>query len=56
MRNFWYDCSGQDIVEYSLLLAFVGLAGAAIFLGMGQLINGLWTVSNSRLAAANSSS
>jgi Flp pilus assembly pilin Flp len=48
--------SGQDILEYSLLLAGIALAGAATFLGMSQVINGLWLISNSRLASANSGS
>jgi len=47
------DEHGQDLVEYSLLLAFVCLVGAAMFIGMGQTTSGLWTTVNSRLAAAN---
>ncbi len=47
---------GQDLIEYSLLLAFVALAGAAIFIGMGQITGGIWTIVNSRLAEANQSS
>ena len=50
---FLYDDSGQDLVEYSLLLAFIALAGAAAIIGMGGSINLLWSVANSRLAAAN---
>lgn len=51
--SFLRDESGQDLVEYSLLLAFVALAGAAALIGMGQLTGGLWSTANSRLAAAN---
>ena len=47
---------GQDLVEYSLLLAFVALAGAAMYIGMGQSTRTIWTIVNSRLAAANQSS
>ena len=32
MRNFWQDEAGQDLIEYTLLLAFVALASAALFL------------------------
>ena len=53
---FWRDEWGQDMVEYSLLLAFVCLAGAALFIGMGQTTRGLWGIVNNRLAAANQSS
>jgi Flp pilus assembly pilin Flp len=54
--RFWRDEDGQDLVEYSLLLAFVCLAGAAMFIGMGRNVNGIWSIVNSRLASANQSS
>ena len=47
---------GQDLVEYSLLLAFVCLSGAALFIGMGQTTSGLWGIVNTRLASANQAS
>jgi len=57
---FWQqvliDDRGQDLVEYSLLLAFVCLVGAATFIGMGQTISGIWSIANNRLASANCSS
>jgi Flp pilus assembly pilin Flp len=43
---------GQDMVEYVLILAFVALAGAAAILGMSGDINTIWSIANSRLAAA----
>ncbi|HUQ95950.1 MAG TPA: hypothetical protein VM120_30005 [Bryobacteraceae bacterium] len=49
----WRGEEGQDLLEYSLLLAFIVLAGAASFISMGGTINGLWGIVNSRLAAAN---
>jgi Flp pilus assembly pilin Flp len=54
--SFWKDDRGQDLVEYSLLLAFVCLSGAALFIGMGRTTSTLWGIVNSRLAAANQSS
>ena len=54
--SFWKDERGQDMVEYSLLLAFVALSGAALFLGMGVSTRTLWGIVNTRLAAANQSS
>jgi Flp pilus assembly pilin Flp len=51
--SFFKDERGQDLVEYSLILAFVALAGAAAYIGMSASTNGLWTVVNSRLASAN---
>jgi Flp pilus assembly pilin Flp len=53
--NFLRDDQGQDLIEYTLLMAFVALASAALFLGAGGSISGIWTTSNSQLAAASSS-
>ena len=52
-RNFWNDESGQDIIEYTLLMAFVALASAALFIGAGGSISGIWGTANTRLSAAN---
>jgi Flp pilus assembly pilin Flp len=54
LRNFWTDEQGQDLIEYSLLMAFVALASAALFLGAGNSIKGIWSTTNSQLTAANS--
>lgn len=57
MRNFTLefliDEEGQDLIEYSLLIAFVVLASAVIFKAAGQGVQGVWTAANSRLATAN---
>ena len=55
IRAFFLDELGQDLIEYTLLAAFVALASAALFVGGGGSISGIWTVANSRLAAANTS-
>jgi Flp pilus assembly pilin Flp len=52
--RFMRDEQGQDLVEYSLLLAFVALASAALFVAAGGSITGIWTAANTRLASANS--
>jgi len=58
MKNFLRDDQGQDLIEYTLLLAFVALASAALFISAGTSINSIWTIANSRLnnaaTAANS--
>ena len=54
LRNFWNEEQGQDLIEYTLLMAFVALASAALFLGAGGSIKGIWSVTNSQLASANS--
>jgi len=51
--SFLADDHGQDLIEYTLLMAFVALASAALFLGAGGSIKGIWSTSNSQLAAAN---
>jgi Flp pilus assembly pilin Flp len=53
LRNFRIDDSGQDLIEYTLLMAFVALASAALFLGAGNSIKGIWTSTNAQLSAAN---
>ena len=55
MTNFLRDEQGQDLIEYTLLLAFVALASAALFIGAGNSVKGIWSVTNSQLQAANSS-
>ncbi|HXG32124.1 MAG TPA: hypothetical protein VNJ11_02075 [Bryobacteraceae bacterium] len=54
-RRFLRDETAQDLVEYSLLLAFIGLAGAAVYMSVGSATGTLWSVVNSRLANANQS-
>ena len=53
LRTLWNDEQGQDLIEYTLLMAFVALASAALFLGAGGSIKGIWSVTNTQLAAAN---
>jgi Flp pilus assembly pilin Flp len=55
LRNLWNDEQGQDLIEYTLLLAFVALASAALFIGAGGSIKSIWTTTNSQLAAAAAS-
>ncbi|MGA2041297.1 MAG: Flp family type IVb pilin [Bryobacteraceae bacterium] len=56
LRNLWNDEQGQDLIEYTLLLAFVALASAALFIGAGGSIQKIWVVTNSQLAAAAAAS
>jgi Flp pilus assembly pilin Flp len=53
LLDFAWDDRGQDLVEYSLLLAFIALAGAAFYISMGQITGGIWSIVNNRLASAN---
>ena len=55
LKHFLTGESGQDLIEYTLLLAFVALASAALFMGAGGSVQGIWSITNSQLIAANSS-
>jgi Flp pilus assembly pilin Flp len=52
LRNFWKEEQGQDLIEYTLLMAFVALASAALFIGAGTSINKIWSTTSSTLANA----
>jgi Flp pilus assembly pilin Flp len=52
-KGWLKDESGQDLIEYTLLLAFVALASAALFIGAGGSVQGIWSITNSQLIAAN---
>ena len=56
LRNLWNDDQGQDLIEYTLLLAFVALASAALFIGAGGQIAGIWNKTQTQLTAANGAS
>ncbi len=56
LRNFWNDEQGQDLIEYTLLMAFVALASAALFIGAGSSIKGIWSQTNGQLTTANANS
>jgi Flp pilus assembly pilin Flp len=53
LRDFWKEEQGQDLIEYTLLMAFVALASAALFLGVGNSIKGIWSQTATNLASAN---
>jgi Flp pilus assembly pilin Flp len=54
--NFVKDEQGQDLIEYTLLMAFIALASAAIFVNAGNSIKGIWSSASSQLVAANAGS
>jgi Flp pilus assembly pilin Flp len=53
--RFLNDEQGQDLIEYTLLMAFVALASAALFIGAGNSISGIWGATNTQLTTANTS-
>ena len=52
LRNLWIDEQGQDLIEYTLLMAFVALASAALFIGAGGQISSIWKKANDNLGNA----
>jgi Flp pilus assembly pilin Flp len=53
MWNFLRDDQGQDLIEYTLLLAFVALASAALFIDAGGSVSGIWGKTQAELDAGN---
>jgi Flp pilus assembly pilin Flp len=55
LKAFLKDDGGQDLIEYTLLMAFVAIASAGLFIGAGKSVKGIWSATNSELSAANAS-
>ena len=53
IKQFIKDESGQDIVEYSLLLVLIGAAAILILTGMGASINSIFAKISGTLANAD---
>jgi Flp pilus assembly pilin Flp len=51
LRAFWNREDGQDMVEYSLLLAFIALAAVGLLSGIKVQLTSLWSSINSTLAS-----
>jgi len=53
IKNIWNEEEGQDLIEYTLLLAFVALVAAGLFIQAGTVTAGIWGTANSMLTSAN---
>lgn len=53
LKKFWQEEEGQDLVEYSLLLAFIALAAISILNGVSGSIRSLFTGVSSALTSAS---
>ena len=53
LKQIWHGEEGQDLIEYTLLLAFVALVAAGLFIQAGNVTAGIWSTANSILASAN---
>jgi|AGTN01.3.fsa_nt_gi hypothetical protein len=57
LHSFWDDECGQDVVEYSLLLFFVGTVSAALYISLPDAMRPIWENATSKLnLAINSAS
>ena len=56
MQRFRQDESGQDLIEYTLLLTFVTLASLSLFISVGSSLEGMWRAANQTFANAAVSS
>jgi len=54
LKNFMQDEQGQDLIEYTLLLAFVALAAAALFITASSSISTIWVNASTKLSQAAS--
>jgi Flp pilus assembly pilin Flp len=50
---FWQEEDGQDLVEYSLLLAFIALATIGVLTTVQGSLKTLWGTVNTQLGTAN---
>ncbi len=50
--RFVREEEGQDLVEYTLLLAFVCLASAALFISAGNSMATIWVSTNTVINSA----
>ena len=55
LLRFLKDEQGQDLIEYTLLMAFIALASASIFVSAGGSISGIWGAASNQLSSANAS-
>ena len=55
LTRLWKEEEGQDLIEYTLLMAFIALASAAIFVGAGGSVNSIWQDASNQLSNAATS-
>lgn len=53
IRTFLQDGQAQDLVEYTLLLAFLALASAGLYTSAGGSVANIWGSANGNLAMAS---
>ena len=54
LKNFWREDRGQDVVEYTLLMAAMALATAAVIIPMTGEVGSIWNGTRDVLQSARS--
>jgi len=52
LKRFLIDDSGQDLIEYTLLMAFIAIASARIFINAGSSAKSIWKNASNQLSNA----
>ena len=52
IKNFVNDESGQDLVEYALLLSILAVAGVATLVSIGGLVSGDLTAAKTAISGS----
>ncbi len=47
LAGIWKDDRGQDFIDYALLIVFVTLMAAFLFLSAGGSVKNIWTTGHS---------
>ena len=53
VKNFWKEEDGQDLIEYSLLLAFLCLFAVTFFDPINKALGGIWGTAQTQTELAN---
>lgn len=53
LRRLFRDVCGQDVIEFTLLVAFVALTSSALFIGGGQSTRRIWEKTDQQLEQAS---
>jgi len=53
ISRFWQDETGQDLIEYSLLITFIAIACMWVVGGGRPTVNAIWTGANTTINSAS---
>ncbi len=54
VSRFLKDEGGQDLIEYTLLVAFIAVASAGLYMDAGTNVSNIWSSANIQLSNAAS--